>query len=1072
MTSFVTPNVSLNPSSDSNIRTIPDLVEFHVKNNPDHAFCLQAEKVSGQSRYSFVRVTYERLQRAILRCQTWLRNQIPGIHPPIIEHDGIVKKCAPIAILMENHVGLAVYVLTLMGMGVPVVLLSARLSSLAVRHLIQETGAKFVITSLRLQPITVEAFLANGHNGNSNAQIGLANNDEDGDHGAKVCLAAEYGSFLEKGTVQSGDIAHPGHYISEMDREVLILHSSGTSGLPKPIYCSHRHFLGFGKCHSFTSDTEAQSLTISTSPFFHGFGLVPICLSLGIGKTFCIPPPSVIPTGSSVTALIQDSGAKALLTVPSVLEEIVLLPERQGIYALKSLDFVAFGGGLPKASVGGELESAGVRLINHYGATETGPLTPFFVPPKGHDWHYLKLRSDTLEPLDVKLDPVDQADQLGQAYKLSMKPFGWRERFELQDLLVSTPGGVEGEFSIAGRTDDLICLATGEKVRPTILESLLRQHTGVKAATAFGDNQFELCVIVEPTHALEPDQVEAFKLSIWPVIEDASHKMDAHAKISSPEAILVVPPGALPRSDKGTILRLEVRKKFAEEIADVYRNIETNVDAPTLDLASPESGIRALITEKIEWRVPLDDWSDDDDFFELGMDSLQAAKLRRVLAASVKATESNDNNVSISNIVTDDFIYRNPSIKKLADALATRHSMVNGVSESAIIERLADLYSGRLGSHQKKVTVVITGASGSLGSYFLSRLLGDDSVGRVVCLNRPSNGNPFEKQKHAMKSRGISVHDDVWSKVEIYETNTASPHLGLEDIQYERIATEMTHVVHIAWPMSFKMQMPSFTSAFRSLQNLVQLGSQAHRYNPWKRPRVLFISSISTVGNYPTLCGERLVPETCVEDNNWTMDLGYAKAKLICEKIMYRASIDHPEIEVGFVRVGQIAGACSGYWNADEHFVALVRSSQKIGKFPDLRGTLSWLPVDSAASSLAEIIFDSRPLHLVYHLENPIRQGWQDVVWMMLKELDIPSNSIIPFQKWLHIVALTPETGNPARKLINFLEAEFSKMSCGSLLLDTSVSRSVSPTLRKIGPVGADDIKAYVAYWRSVKILE
>lgn len=116
-----------------------------------------------------------------------------------------------------------------------------------------------------------------------------------------------------------------------------------------------------------------------------------MCLSLGPGKPFCILPPSTIPNGASVTALVEETVVKALLTVPSILEEIALLPDRRGINALRNLDFVAFGGGIPKETLAQEMSAAGIRLINHYGATETGSMTPFFQPPPGHDWHFFQI---------------------------------------------------------------------------------------------------------------------------------------------------------------------------------------------------------------------------------------------------------------------------------------------------------------------------------------------------------------------------------------------------------------------------------------------------------------------------------------------------------------------------------------------------------------------------------------------------------------------------------------------------------------------------------------------------------
>lgn len=260
MAAFIPPKVSLDPTKGLGIRTLPALVDFHGENNPQHLFCIQVKRDN-----RFVLVSYERLQHAIVRCQVWLEEQAIGLHPPIVDTDGHVKKCAPIAILMESHVGLAIYVLACMGMGIPVVLLSARLSAPAVRHLIRETGAKLTLISPRLQPLASEAFPA--------AEDGTKEADED-ENGVRIRLVVGYEILLEEGGGgYSGQpatcTAHPNHFVSEEDRQVLILHSSGTSGLPKPIPCSHRYFLGYATCHSFTSDEEAHGLTISTPPFFH-----------------------------------------------------------------------------------------------------------------------------------------------------------------------------------------------------------------------------------------------------------------------------------------------------------------------------------------------------------------------------------------------------------------------------------------------------------------------------------------------------------------------------------------------------------------------------------------------------------------------------------------------------------------------------------------------------------------------------------------------------------------------------------------------------------------------------------
>lgn len=164
---------------------------------------------------------------------------------------------------MESHIGLAIYVLACMGMGVPVVLLSTRLSESAIRHLTQETGAKFILATPRLQSIAFEAIShANGH---ESAQT--PENEKN------VILVEGYKVFLSTTGVESTSrrprTARLGHFVSEEDRQVLILHSSGTSGLPKPIPCSHRYFLSYATCYRFSSEDEARALTISTLPLYH-----------------------------------------------------------------------------------------------------------------------------------------------------------------------------------------------------------------------------------------------------------------------------------------------------------------------------------------------------------------------------------------------------------------------------------------------------------------------------------------------------------------------------------------------------------------------------------------------------------------------------------------------------------------------------------------------------------------------------------------------------------------------------------------------------------------------------------
>jgi hypothetical protein len=105
---------------------------------------------------------------------------------------------------------------------------------------------------------------------------------------------------------------------------------------------------------------------------------------------------------------------------------------------------------------------------------------------------------------------------------------------------------------------------------------------------------------------------------------------------------------------------------------------------------------------------------------------------------------------------------------------------------------------------------------------------------------------------------------------------------------------------------------------------------------------------------------------------------------------------------------------------------------------------------------------------LVYHLENPIRQPWSEVLDILASELEVDKHHHVPFTKWLEEVKRTPEEGNPAGALAEFFEENFEWMSGGGVVLSTETSRRDSPTLRRVGPVQAETIRKYTEYWRSI----
>jgi len=380
--------------------------------------------------------------------------------------------------------------------------------------------------------------------------------------------------------------------------------------------------------------------------------------------------------------------------------------------------------------------------------------------------------------------------------------------------------------------------------------------------------------------------------------------------------------------------------------------------------------------------------------------------------------------------------------------------------------------------------VLVTGATGSLGSHIVACLGQLQDVHTIVCLNRLSNVQAVLRQQMSLEARGILLDSASMSKLKVVDTDTSKPKLGLSSETYDYLVNNVTHIIHSAWPMSLTRPIRGYEMQFRILKNLVDLAHEATRYRPSSlRFGFQFISSIAVVANYPLLNGKVLVPErpTTVES---VPQAGYAEAKLICEHILAQTLHRYPDrFDAMVVRIAQISGSTtSGCWNPNEYIPLLIKSSQVLRVLPDLEGTLSWYPVDKVAATLGELLMSTRltkteiETDLIYHIDNPSRQPWKAMITTLARMLDIPitPQHIIPYEEWITKVRRFRSSSindNPALQLITFFENYFVNMSCGGLLLDVKKTIKISETMREMREVNEKIVKGYIEGWKRIGVL-
>ncbi|KAL7939402.1 hypothetical protein V8C35DRAFT_326453 [Trichoderma chlorosporum] len=1056
------PPKNYTDSDDKAIATLSDLIRFNSENNAEHIFCIQAQsqkvnsKLSSDVTYRGVKITFAQLNCAIQQCS---------------------ESGTPIALYVESDVGLLIHLCALQILDIPLLLISARLSPGSVAHLLEKTGSKNVLVSKRTRNLLA-------------GQL---------DDCFNMINVMPYTMFLDLGT---RDCSADDNYKklltqrkSHGSERSLILHSSGTTGFPKPIYLTKRYLLQYASCHEFPDDEVTDWVNLSTLPLYHGFGFLAPCLSLSVGMTCVFPPSSIISAGRSTLDLLNAFSCRSLMTVPSIVGDLMT---QDGVFErLASLEFLAVGGGAMSPDQGLRLKEQNVNLLNHYGVTEIGAIAPIFRPGPDYNWRYLRLRSD----LGLELHSIPSSSH----FKLVGYPIGWGERFEVQDELEKNPDTVGDylEVRILGRTDDVIVLKTGEKIMPQQLESELMAFPVIKTAICIGEGQFEVVVLVEP--ASYPIDEAEFIDKVWGIVSSKNTSLDRHAKVSSKKAIIVKPVDKMiPRTDKGSVSRRQVREVFSDEILAAYAAIEIDLPVQNLDWTNLESSVRALVKGIFQ------DFESgpDEDFFEAGMDSLQAVRLARQLNVSLQKSKTlqvaSNRHWQSGGEVSAEIVYRHPTISALAEFVKAQRNNFNGEIETsssedntarvkALSERfIANLYGEEEAGYYKatKRVVLLTGATGNLGSHMLSQLVQNTSVSKVVCLYRQTKDDiPLNRIRLSVSACGVLLDESCWAKIELVEAaefirsigpiqNPVErlPSDGVSDGNdvvnlFTRLAQDVTHIVHLAWPIDFKRTMESFIPHIKMVEALISLARAAHASKRARRQppaRLLFASSIAVVRNYgkgfSASSSSIIVPEEEMQTPETVAPMGYAEAKWVCERLLGHVGRHFPdEVEPVIVRIGQLCGpeASPGIWKTSEHIPALLKASNLIEAMPQLEGEISWFPVDRASRSLIDILFQHDKVPSVLHVENPVRQNVDSIMNTLAGALGLSPARKIPYQEWLRKVSNLGMFDS----LIDFLTDDFQDLALGKIKLDTKKAIHCSNTLQESRGVDDELLIEYIRRW-------
>lgn len=139
----------------------------------------------------------------------------------------------------------------------------------------------------------------------------------------------------------------------------FVVHSSGSTGLPKPIFQTHRACLS-----NYAQGSGMRAFV--TLPLFHNHGLCTLFRGIVSRKKTMLYGAGLPLTNGNLVRAMNGADFESFHAVPYALK--ILSETDEGIAALSKCKLVLFGGSSCPDDLGDKLVENGVYIVSHYGA--------------------------------------------------------------------------------------------------------------------------------------------------------------------------------------------------------------------------------------------------------------------------------------------------------------------------------------------------------------------------------------------------------------------------------------------------------------------------------------------------------------------------------------------------------------------------------------------------------------------------------------------------------------------------------------------------------------------------------
>ncbi|TQS38675.1 hypothetical protein Golomagni_00815 [Golovinomyces magnicellulatus] len=906
-----------------------------------------------------------------------------------------------VALMASSSVIYAIVWLALIRAGYRVMLLAPQNTADATRHLLKVSKAFAICYDQDCESKVLETLAQNDllEIGNKHQNSSPATGNLQQFKIPWLSLKLLIDSYLESKEVDSTELEIPGP-----DSIAFYHHSSGTTKLPKLIPQTHNGQVGVLPRIQGHGESCIRESTFTTTPLCTG-GIADLMRSWSAAAPMWLFPEGKLPiTGqtvlscfrsvdniSSSSILYPTSRLAYLSCVPFVLESLVENKELKD--RIRDLKAVGVGGAAMPSKLGDELVDNGIPLVSRFGSSECG----FLLSSERNyrnDLSWQALRASfsvgiNFQPIsDDRYELIVDKDwPLVSTAEHAQRPFNTHDFF-------SPHGSITNAWQYGGRSDLQLTLRTGKKLDPVLIEDEIRRHELIDDAVLIGNDRPYPAVIIFTVSKSSLRNEEERNKEIWLHIQKVNEKIPLHARILRKSFKILDSSHIrrIPKNSKGGVSRIAFLKDFEVEINGIYNSEQLTISGDFDSLQSSKDiyeTVQATVKSILNSSIDLEP---NEDLFDAGVDSARSIQIRSSICDLIpsRLRSSVPQNIVFEcgsidglakffiNLLTSNCEKQsNPRDLKEAKYTEMREMVETNLSiQPKLLQQAMQQseFAPQTRSHNKNV-IILTGVTGFLGIHIFENLIKDPNTEKIYLFIRGSSSSSFEEQCVRARARvhstlefyEISAAEELFHKFQCVPFLLKDVCMGIPSPLYNKIASEITHVVHAAWEVNFNLPLKSFSSQILGTVNLFNLILLSGRsiVTEFRNPFFIFCSSVASVANKQDEDSSSLEPANAV-------DIGYAQSKWVMEAILIGLHEKNPEIDISILRLGQLSGCTrSGVWNPREAWPLMINAgltsllkNEKVITLPDLASLkmsdIDWLPVDYAAISVYKNVLAGR----------------------------------------------------------------------------------------------------------------